>query len=110
MVHAFKTALSGSQYKPPALPEVVDSPRITARVNADTQALLSQAAGLVGMSSINSFALSAAIEKAKKIIERERSLKLSQRDAVMLVQALDAPAIPNARLQQTSLCYKDKSQ
>lgn len=87
-----------------------NSPRITARVNPDTQALLSQAAGLVGMSSINSFVLSAAIEKAKKIIERECSLKLSQRDAVMLVQALDAPAKPNARLQQAALCYKDKSQ
>jgi len=85
-------------------------PRITARVNPDTQALLSQAAGLVGMSSINSFVLNAAIEKAKKIIERERSLQLSQRDAIMLVQALDAPAKPNARLQQASLCYKDKRQ
>ncbi len=87
-----------------------NSPRITARVNADTQALLSQAAGLVGMSSINSFVLSAAIEKAKEIIEHERSLTLSQRDAIVLVQALDAPAKPNTRLQQASLCYKGKSQ
>lgn len=85
-------------------------PRITARVDADTQVLLSQAAALSGMSSINSFVLSAAIEKAKKIMERERSLKLSQRDAVMLVEALDAPAKPNARLQRASLCYKNKIQ
>ncbi|SMD12521.1 Uncharacterized conserved protein, DUF1778 family [Desulfocicer vacuolatum DSM 3385] len=87
-----------------------NSPRITARVNADTQALLSQAAGIVGMSSINSFVLNAAIEKAKKIIERERFLKLSQRDAIMLVQSLDAPAKPNVRLQQAALRYKDKKQ
>ncbi len=85
-------------------------PRITARVDADTQALLSQAAAIAGMSSINSFVLSAAIEKAKKIMERERSLKLSQRDAVMLVEALDAPAKPNSRLQEASLCYNDKIQ
>ena len=43
------------------------SPRITARVDPDTQALLSEAAALSGISSINSFVLSAAIEKAKGI-------------------------------------------
>ena len=82
--------------------------RITARVDTDIQKLLSQAAALAGMSSINSFVLSAAIEKAKKIIEQERSLKLSQRDALMLVEALDAPAKPNARLQQASRRYRIK--
>ncbi len=56
-------------------------PRITARVDVDTQELLAQAAAIVGMSNINSFVLSAAIEKAKQILERERSLKISQRDA-----------------------------
>ena len=85
-------------------------PRITARVDTDTQELLSQAAALAGMSSINSFVLSAAIEKAKKIIERERSLKLSKRDALMLVEALDSPVNPNARLQQASRRYKAKIQ
>ena len=44
------------------------SPRITARVSTDTQELLSKAAALMGVSSINSFVLSAAIEKAKKIL------------------------------------------
>lgn len=85
-------------------------PRITARVDADTQELLSQAAALAGMSSINSFVLNAAVEKAKKIIERERSLKLSQRDAMMLVDALDAPAKPDSRLQQAARRYKSKTQ
>ena len=33
------------------------SPRITARVDPDTQALLSEAAALSGISSINSFVL-----------------------------------------------------
>ena len=46
-------------------------PRITARVGIATQELLSQATAIAGMSSINSFVLSAAIEKAKTIMERE---------------------------------------
>jgi len=61
-------------------------PRITTRVDSDTQALLSQAAAS-GLPSINGFVLSAAVEKAKKIIEHERSLKLTERDSQMCVQA-----------------------
>ena len=62
------------------------------------------------MSSINSFVLSAAIEKAKDIIEREQSLKLSQRDATLLVNALDAPAQVHNRLQQAAERYANKTQ
>jgi len=85
-------------------------PRITTRVDADTQDLLAQAAAIAGMSSLNSFVLNAAIEKAKKIMDRERSLKLSRRDALMLVEALDAPPKPNVRLQKASQRYKGKNQ
>jgi len=85
-------------------------PRITARVDAETQELLAQAAALAGMTSINSFVLNAAIDKAKQIMERERALKLSQRDALLLAAALDAPAKPNARLQAAAQRYKDKAQ
>ena len=83
---------------------------ITDRVDTSTQDLLTQAAALAGISSINSFVLSAAIEKAKDIIERERSLKLSQRDASMLIEALDSTPKLNARLQQASRLYKNKVQ
>ncbi|MFG5054219.1 DUF1778 domain-containing protein, partial [Vibrio cholerae] len=74
-------------------------PRITARVDVDTQDLLTKAAALAGMSSINSFVLNAATEKAKQVIEREQALKLSQADAVLLMEALDNPAVANAKLK-----------
>jgi len=86
-----------------------NSPRITARVDIDTQELLSKAAALMGISSINSFVLSAAIEKAKKIIQKENSLKLSHRDAMLFVDALDAPQ-SNARLSQAIKSYQNKTQ
>jgi len=85
-------------------------PRITARVDVDTQELLSQAAAIAGMSSISSFVLSASIEKAKDILEREHSLKLSQRDAMTLVNALDTPAKTHSRLQQAARSYESKTQ
>ncbi|CAB1262526.1 Uncharacterized protein conserved in bacteria [Vibrio cholerae] len=85
-------------------------PRITTRVDVDTQDLLSKAAALAGMSSINSFVLNAAIEKAKQVIEREQALKLSQADAVLLMEALDNPAVANAKLKLASERYESKTQ
>ncbi|EJN6829812.1 DUF1778 domain-containing protein [Vibrio cidicii] len=85
-------------------------PRITARVDVDTQDLLTKAAALAGMSSINSFVLNAAIEKAKQVIEREQALKLSQADAVLLMEALDNPAVANAKLKLASERYESKAQ
>ncbi|EGQ9892932.1 MULTISPECIES: type II toxin-antitoxin system TacA family antitoxin [Vibrio] len=85
-------------------------PRITARVDVDTQDLLTKAAALAGMSSINSFVLNAAIEKAKQVIEREQALKLSQVDAALLMEALDNPAVVNANLKLASERYESKTQ
>ena len=85
----------------------VNSPRITARVDSDTQELLSKAAALTGISSINSFVLNAAIEKAKKIIQKENALKLSHRDTMLFMDALDAPKV-NPRLTQAIKNYEEK--
>ncbi|MDE1516095.1 MAG: DUF1778 domain-containing protein [Shewanella sp.] len=85
-------------------------PRITARVDVDTQYLLTKAAALAGMSSINSFVLNAAIEKAKQVIEREQALKLSQADALLLMEALDNPATINTKLKLASERYESKTQ
>ncbi len=82
---------------------------ITARVDSETQTLLSQAAALSGMSSINTFVLSSTVEKAKQIIEREQLLKLSQADAILLANALEAPAKIHLRLQQAAKTYQTKT-
>tara|TARA_B110001454_G_scaffold206042_1_gene216126 strand:- start:504 stop:776 length:273 start_codon:yes stop_codon:yes gene_type:complete len=85
-------------------------PRITARVDIDTQHLLSKATALAGMPSINSFVLSAAVEKAKQVIEREQILKLSQDDAIMLMEALDQPVTTNVKLKMAASRYQSKTQ
>ncbi len=85
-------------------------PRITARVDIETQYLLTKATALAGMSSINSFVLSAAVEKAKQVIEREQVLKLSQHDSIMLMEALDKPVTTNAKLKMAASRYQSKTQ
>jgi uncharacterized protein (DUF1778 family) len=86
------------------------TPRITARVDAKTQELLAKAAALSGISSLNSFVLNAAVEKAKKIVDEDLSLKLSQRDAMLLIQALDQPTKKLDRLKNAAQRYAEKSQ
>jgi len=87
----------------------VSSPRITARVSAETQELLTKAAALVGISSINSFVLNAAIEKAKQIMVDEELLSLSKEDARLFVDTLDRPARSNSRLNQAFKAYETKT-
>ena len=83
---------------------------ITINVDAETQDLLTKAAALAGMSSLNSFVLNAAIEKARQVIEREQVLKLSRADAVLLMEALDNPATVNAKLKSAAERYENKTQ
>lgn len=83
---------------------------ITAKVNVDTQDLLAKAAALSGVSSINLFVLSAAIEKAKQVIEHEQTLKINQADAMLLMEAPDKPARENTKLKLASERYECKTQ
>ena len=84
-------------------------PRVTARIDVNTQDLLARAAAISGISSINSFVLNAAVEKAKQIIEREQSLQLSARDADLLMEALDRPAILHTKLKAAFARYDEQA-
>lgn len=88
---------------------IATSPRITARVSLDTQELLSKAAALVGISSINSFVLNAAIEKANSIMKDETSMNLSKEDSLLFINAIDKPAEINQKLQKSFHAYEDKT-
>ena len=86
------------------------TPRITTRVDNETLELLTQASAIAGVSSINSFVLSASVEKARKILAQEQALKLNQQDAMLLINALEQPGKTNRRLQQAAKRYKNKTQ
>ena len=78
--------------------------RITARVTPQIQELLARAAAISGVSSINSFILSAAVDKAKDIIEKESILDLSQRDTMLFLEALENSK-ENRKLKDAFLKY-----
>ncbi|KAE9527959.1 MULTISPECIES: DUF1778 domain-containing protein [Testudinibacter] len=76
------------------------TPRITARIDQDTQSLLLQAAKLAGITSINSFVVNAAVEKAKEILQAENLIKLNRESSLKLLSALDNPDMENQKLMQ----------
>lgn len=84
----------------------VSLPRITARVDVDTQDLLSKAAALSGLTSINAFVLNSAIEKARQIVEKEEQMQLTKQDAMRLVEVLEKPAQSNPKLQSAFARYE----
>jgi uncharacterized protein (DUF1778 family) len=64
--------------------------RITARVSQNVQDVLQLAADIVG-STMNQFVTQAALEKAEKIVERERLIRMSENDFSWFFNALDNP-------------------
>lgn len=74
--------------------------RITARVAKDVRERIEEAADRSG-ATLNQFLVQAAIEKADQVLEREKVMQLSARDAEWLLNVLDQPPRPpNAKLQR----------
>ena len=73
--------------------------RITARIPKHVQVRLEEAAELSG-ATINQFVVQAAVEKAETLLERERVTVLSAHDAKRLLELMDNPPPPNARLKR----------
>jgi len=81
--------------------------RITARVSNPIAEKLQEAADLTG-ATVNQFLVQAALEKAEKIIDRERTIRFSLEDAAMLINMLETPSKPNAALAKAFTRYKKK--
>jgi uncharacterized protein (DUF1778 family) len=79
-------------------------------MDADTQALLTRAAALSGMPSMNAFVVNAAVEKARQIIAQDQVLRLSETDAEMLIKALNQPPVVNTKLQTAAARYESMNQ
>jgi len=86
----------------------LDRGRITARVPQNVQDTLQQAADLLG-ATLNQFVVQAALTEAQRVIERERVIHLSSNDAVFLLNLLEAPPAPNARLRKALQDYKSRT-
>ena len=73
--------------------------RISARVSAAVAETLNQAADLQG-TTLSSFVVQAALKEARRVIDREKTIYLSNADAALLLDLLDNPPPPNAAMNK----------
>ncbi len=79
--------------------------RIGARVNHEVYATLSRAAELTG-ATVNQFLVQSALKEAQSVIEREEGIRLSARDWNWLLDLMENPPKPNAKLKAAIRRYQ----
>ncbi len=66
---------------------------------------LVHASELLG-ATLNQFIIQSALEKAQSIIEQERVLNLTQKDAEVFFEAIENPPHPNEELLNAAVAYR----
>lgn len=84
---------------------VAKQDRIGARVPREVYETLCRAARLTG-ATVNQFLVQSALKEALAIIEREEVIRLSARDWNWLLDLLENPPKPNARLKAAIKRYQ----
>jgi len=79
--------------------------RIGARVSHDVYQTLCHAAELTG-ATVNQFLVQAALKEAQAVIEREDVIRLSPRDWSWLLDLMENPPKPNAKLKAALKRYQ----
>lgn len=86
---------------------IENSDRITNRVPQAVSLKLQEAAELTG-ATLNQFMVQASLEKAERIIEREKTIHFSMNDAAMIIHLLDNPSKPNPALLRAFDRFKQR--
>ena len=73
--------------------------RVTTRIPKNVKNTLEQAANITG-ATLNQFIVQAALKEAQQILEAERVINLSEKDAEMVFSLLENPPTPNENLKQ----------
>lgn len=76
---------------------VEDNSRMSLRVRAEEKAMLLRAAALKH-TDLTDFVLQHVLRAAQAVIEEAEHVQLSERDSLMVLDLLENPPAPNARL------------
>ncbi len=82
--------------------------RIEARISTAQKALFQQAATLSAR-SLSEFVVASAQEAATRIIQTHEAIALTREEQIRFVNALLAPAEPNARLRKAAVQYRKQA-
>ena len=81
--------------------------RLEARITQEQKELLLEAAQISGF-SLTEFVVASAVETAKRMIQEQSVLQLSQRDREVFVNALLNPPEPGEKLRSSAKRYKQR--
>jgi uncharacterized protein (DUF1778 family) len=77
---------------------VDDNQRMNLRLRPEQKATLMRAAALKN-TDLTDFVLQPALREAKAVIEEAERIELSERDSIMVLNLLENPPAPNAKLR-----------
>ncbi len=87
---------------------VEDNSRMSLRIRAEEKALLMRAVALKH-TDLTDFVIRHAVSAAKAIIEQEDHLQLSDRDSLRVLDLLENPPAPNAKLLASARALSNRS-
>jgi uncharacterized protein (DUF1778 family) len=92
----------GQQSENGAMPrQAAESNRIELRIKAEEKALLARAAALEHL-DLTGFILRSVMPQARAVIEKAERLELSERDSLKVLDLLEHPPKPSARLRRAA--------
>ena len=78
-----------------------DNSRVALRVRTEDKALIMRAVALA-QTDMTEFILRTALREARLVIEEHERVKLSQRDSARVLDLLENPPAPNAKLRKAA--------
>jgi uncharacterized protein (DUF1778 family) len=89
-------------------PAIQDNSRLSLRIRADEKALLMRAVALTN-TDLTDFVVRHALRAAKAVVEESDHLQLSERDSLRVLDLLENPPAPNAKLLAAARKLKKRS-
>ena len=87
---------------------VEDNNRLALRVRPADKAIIMRAVALA-QTDITTFILRTALREAQSVIEDHERVELSQRDSRLVMELLENPPSPNAKLRKAARSMPDRS-
>jgi uncharacterized protein (DUF1778 family) len=87
---------------------VDDNNRVALRVRPADKALIMRAVALE-QTDMTTFILRTALREAQSVIEEHERVKLTQRDSLLVMELLEHPPAPNAKLRKAARAMPERS-
>lgn len=85
-----------------------DNNRVALRVRPADKAIIMRAVALA-QTDMTSFILRAVLREAQAVIEEHERIKLTQRDSLLVMELLENPPPPNAKLRKAARAMPERT-